>query len=82
MTVSMFFMQKMTPMTMGDPAQQRMMMIMPVIFGFISLNFASGLVLYWMTSNLIGIGQQVFINRMKQPQPPPVVARKTAKEEE
>jgi YidC/Oxa1 family membrane protein insertase len=81
MTVSMFFMQKMTPMTMGDPAQQRMMMIMPVIFGFISLNFASGLVLYWMTSNLIGIGQQVFINRMTPPQPPPG-ARKAAEEEE
>jgi YidC/Oxa1 family membrane protein insertase len=81
MTVSMFIMQKMTPMTMGDPSQQRMMMIMPIVFGFISLNFASGLVLYWMTSNLVGIGQQVFINRMKQPQPTPA-ARKAAEEEE
>ncbi len=80
MTVSMFFMQKMTPMTVADPAQQRMMMIMPVVFGFISLNFASGLVLYWMTSNLVGIGQQVFINRMTPPQPPP--GRKPAKEVE
>ncbi|HUU12879.1 MAG TPA: membrane protein insertase YidC [Terriglobia bacterium] len=81
MTVSMFFMQKMTPMTVADPAQQRMMMIMPIVFGFISLNFASGLVLYWMTSNLVGIGQQVFINRMTPPQPPPA-ARKAAEKEE
>ncbi len=76
MTVSMFFMQKMTPMTMGDPAQQRMMMIMPIVFGFISLNFASGLVLYWMTSNLVGIGQQVFINRMTPPPQPLAATRK------
>ncbi|MBI1941248.1 MAG: membrane protein insertase YidC [Acidobacteria bacterium] len=77
MTVSMFFMQKMTPMTVADPAQQRMMMIMPIVFGFISVNFASGLVLYWMTSNLVGIGQQLFIIRMSPP-PQPAGARKSA----
>jgi YidC/Oxa1 family membrane protein insertase len=76
MTVSMFLMQKMTPMTVADPAQQRMMMMMPIVFGFISFTFASGLVLYWMTSNLVGIGQQVFINRMSPPPQPLPAARK------
>ncbi len=64
MTVTMFILQKMTPVATADPAQQRMMMFMPLIFGFMFLKFASGLVLYWLTGNLVGIGQQVFINRM------------------
>ena len=38
------------------------MMFMPLIFGFMFYNFASGLVLYYLTSNLVGIGQQWFFN--------------------
>ena len=64
MIITMFVLQKMTPMTTADPAQQRMMMIMPLIFGIMFYNFASGLVLYWLTGNIVGIAQQVFINRM------------------
>jgi YidC/Oxa1 family membrane protein insertase len=62
MIASQFLMQKMTPQATGDPNQQRMMMFMPLIFGFMFYNFASGLVLYYLTSNLVGIGQQWFFN--------------------
>lgn len=62
MIASQFWMQKMTPQTTGDPAQQRMMMFMPLIFGFMFYNFPSGLVLYYLTSNLVGMGQQLFFN--------------------
>jgi YidC/Oxa1 family membrane protein insertase len=62
MIASQFLMQKMTPQATGDPNQQRMMMFMPLIFGFMFYNFASGLVLYYLTSNLVSIGQQWFFN--------------------
>jgi YidC/Oxa1 family membrane protein insertase len=39
-----------------------MMMFMPLIFGFMFYNFASGLVLYYLTSNLVSVGQQWFFN--------------------
>jgi YidC/Oxa1 family membrane protein insertase len=63
MIASQFIMQKMTPTTGGDPSQQRMMMIMPLVFGFMFYNFPSGLVLYYLTSNLVSMGQQWFFNR-------------------
>ncbi|MCC6862140.1 MAG: membrane protein insertase YidC [Bryobacterales bacterium] len=62
MIVSQFIMQKMTPSTSPDPAQQRMMMMMPLIFGFMFWSASSGLVLYWLASNLVGIAQQLFFN--------------------
>ena len=62
MTGSMFLQQKMSP-PMADPAQQRIMMFMPLIFGFMFLNFPSGLVLYWLVNNLLSIAQQYWINR-------------------
>ena len=40
-----------------------MMMFMPLVFGFMFYNFSSGLVLYYLTSNLVGIAQQWFFNR-------------------
>ena len=64
MIVTMFVLQKITPVATADPAQQRMMMLMPLIFGIMFFKFASGLVLYWLTSNVVGIAQQVFINRL------------------
>ncbi len=73
MIVTMFILQKMTPMATADPGQQRMMMITPLLFGMMFYGFASGLVLYWLTSNIVGIAQQAFINRrMPAPQPVPV----------
>lgn len=59
---SMFIQQKMTPTT-GDPTQAKIMLFMPVIFTFMFLNFASGLVLYWLINNLLTIGQQYLVNR-------------------
>ncbi len=60
---SQFLMQKMTPQAGTDPNQQKMMMFMPLIFGFMFYNFPSGLVLYYLTSNLVGMAQQWFFNQ-------------------
>jgi YidC/Oxa1 family membrane protein insertase len=68
----------MTPMATADPAQQRMMMLMPLLFFFMFYRFASGMVLYWLTSNVAQILQQVFINRRMPPPTPLPVARKPA----
>jgi YidC/Oxa1 family membrane protein insertase len=53
----------MTPNPSVDQNQQRMMLLLPLVFGFMFYGVASGLVLYWLTSNLVGIMQQWFINR-------------------
>ena len=62
MGASMFLQQKMSPST-ADPTQAKIMMFLPVVFTFMFLNFASGLVLYWFINNLLSILQQVLINR-------------------
>jgi YidC/Oxa1 family membrane protein insertase len=64
--VSMVVMQKMTPTTV-DPAQAKMMMIMPLMFAVMFLRAQSGLTLYWLAGNVVGIGQQVFINKYWSP---------------
>jgi YidC/Oxa1 family membrane protein insertase len=78
MAVSMYVMQKMTPTPGGDPAQQKMMALMPVMFGgmFIIFPVSSGLVLYIFTSNLVNMGQQYFLNKSN---PLPMPALKGAK---
>ena len=61
---SMILQQYLSPSTGMDPAQQRMMMIlMPVMFTVMFINFPSGLVLYWLVNNLLTIGQQWWTNR-------------------
>jgi YidC/Oxa1 family membrane protein insertase len=62
MGATMFLQQKMSP-PMGDPAQAKMMLLMPVIFTFIFINFSSGLVLYWLVSNVLSILQQYYIQK-------------------
>ncbi len=62
MGVTMFIQQKMTP-TAGDPTQAKMMMFLPLIFTFLFLNFASGLVIYWLVNNVLSIGQQYYTNK-------------------
>jgi len=62
MIVSQFYMQSMTPQANVDPNQQKMMKFMPLIFGFMFYQFPSGLVLYYLTSNLVSMGQQLFFN--------------------
>ena len=66
MGASMVLQQRLQPMQ-GDPMQQRIMMMMPVVFTFMFLWAPSGLVIYWLTSNVIGIGQQVATNRIIGP---------------
>lgn len=63
MGASMLWQQKMTP-TAGDPRQAKMMMFMPIIFTFLFLTFPAGLVIYWLVTNMLTIGQQYLINRM------------------
>ena len=67
MGASMFVQQKITPMQM-DPAQARMMLIlMPGMMTVISYSFPSGLVLYWMMSNVLAIAHQLWIGRQLNP---------------
>jgi YidC/Oxa1 family membrane protein insertase len=70
MAITMFWQQWITPST-ADPAQQKIMMMMPVMFGVMFLWVPSGLVLYWFVGNLWAIGQQYFTNWLIGP---PVVA--------
>lgn len=63
MIITSFIQQKMTPTTTADPNQQRMMLMMPLVMGFFFYQLASGLVLYYLTVNLVGIAQQWFFNK-------------------
>ncbi len=75
MIASQFVMQKMTPATTADPSQQKVMQLMPIMMGFMFYGVSSGLVLYWLTGNLVGIAQQWFFNRISGA---PVVAAPVA----
>ena len=83
MIATQFFMQKMTPQTSADPSQQRMMLMMPLVMGFFFYSLPSGLVLYYMTSNLVGIVQQWFFNKTvtvaDMPQPAPTGKKQVGK---
>lgn len=63
MGASMFLQQWMTP-SAGDPNQRRMMLMMPLIFTVMFINFPSGLTIYWLVNNILSIGQQYLTNRM------------------
>ena len=64
--LTMFFTQYITPSPGMDAAQRRMMaFMMPIFFGFMLWTYASGLALYWGTSNIINLGIQLAINRSK-----------------
>jgi YidC/Oxa1 family membrane protein insertase len=61
---AMVLQQRLTPTPNMDPAQARMMQIvMPVMMTLMFYQFASGLGLYWLMSTLLGIGQQLLMNR-------------------
>jgi len=68
MGISMLVQQRMTP-TVGDPRQAQIMLIMPVVFTFMFLEFPTGLVLYWLVNNCLSIGQQYLIDRSATPRP-------------
>mgnify|MGYP000205138814 CR=1 FL=1 len=61
MGASMYVMQKMQPMTIQDPMQQKIMQYMPVVFSIFMAWFPSGLVLYWFISNVVSIVQMKVI---------------------
>ena len=63
MGATMFIQQKLTPSSM-DPVQEKVMLILPIFFTFLFVNFPSGLVLYWFVNNLLSIGQQILTLRM------------------
>jgi YidC/Oxa1 family membrane protein insertase len=62
---TMVLQQWMTP-SAGDPMQKKMMLLMPVVFTYMFLSFPAGLVLYWLVSNILSIGQQLLTNRLSQ----------------
>ncbi|MBI2687763.1 MAG: membrane protein insertase YidC [Acidobacteria bacterium] len=73
---SQFYLQKMTPSSGMDPSQARMMLLMPLMMGFLFYNASSGLVLYWLTGNLVGIAQQLLFNKLMPASPAPQITPK------
>jgi YidC/Oxa1 family membrane protein insertase len=65
MGASQFLQQKMTPAA-GDPMQRRMFAMMPIFFTVLFLGFPSGLVLYWLTNNVLGIAQSYAYKRHRE----------------
>ncbi|HET7910167.1 MAG TPA: membrane protein insertase YidC [Nitrospira sp.] len=63
MGATMVIQQKITPTTM-DPTQAKVMLVLPVFMTFLFINFPAGLVLYWLTNNVLTIGQQVLTDRL------------------
>ena len=59
--VSMYLLQKLQPMTMTDPMQQKIMQYMPVAMSLFFFIFPAGLVLYWLVSNIITLVQAKII---------------------
>ena len=76
MVVTMFLQQRMTPMAGADPAQQKMMMFMPLVMGFMFFSLPAGALLYYVAGTVIGIGQQYVTTRIigppvvRTPRPP------------
>lgn len=64
LAISTYLSTKLTPIpTTGDPAQQKMMMFMPLVTAFIFFYLSSGLNLYYFTSNLVNVAQQMYLNK-------------------
>ncbi len=63
LVATQFMQQKMTPSPGMDPAQQKMMLFMPLVLGYIFYYLSAGLVLYYMTGGLVGVAQQWLLNR-------------------
>jgi YidC/Oxa1 family membrane protein insertase len=80
MVLTGFLMQRMTPVAGGDPQQQKMMQFMPLMMAFFFYSQSAGLVLYWLTGNVVGILQQWLFNKTLTPAvvppPPRMIAKK------
>lgn len=80
LVITQFMTQKMTPTPGVDPSQQKMMLFMPLVFGYMFYFLSAGLVLYYLTSNLVGVAQQWLLNRtMPAPDIPPPAAKKKSR---
>ena len=62
----MFVQQHITPTSFTDPMQEKVFKYLPVIFTIFFITFPSGLVLYWLVSNIFSIAQQYTINRIME----------------
>jgi len=63
MGASMFFQQRITPNNFTDPMQEKIFKYLPIVFTFFFVTFPAGLVLYWLTNNLLSIAQQYMVNK-------------------
>jgi len=63
MGATMYLQQKMTP-SVGDPMQQKIMLLLPIVFTFLFITFPAGLVIYWTVNNLLTISQQYYIYKV------------------
>jgi YidC/Oxa1 family membrane protein insertase len=70
MGATMFLQQWLSP-AMGDPTQRKIMLLMPVVFTFMFINFPSGLVVYWLCNNVLSIAQQWWTSHRSKPSPSP-----------
>ncbi|WP_261791950.1 membrane protein insertase YidC [Campylobacter insulaenigrae] len=64
MGITMFIQQLITPMTIQDPMQAKIMKFLPLIFTFFFLTFPAGLTLYWCVNNICSLIQQVIVNKL------------------
>jgi len=62
MGATMYWNQKITPMTTTDPTQEKIMKFLPLIFTFFFVTFPAGLTLYWFVNNLLSVAQQYYVN--------------------
>ena len=62
MGATMYWNQKITPMSVTDPTQEKVMKFLPIIFTFFFVTFPAGLTLYWFVNNLLSVAQQYFVN--------------------
>jgi YidC/Oxa1 family membrane protein insertase len=76
LTAVMYIQQKLTPTTMADPAQQKMMQYMPIMFGVFMVTLPSGLTIYMLVNALASIVQQIYLNKKLDLRPTPVPAVK------
>jgi YidC/Oxa1 family membrane protein insertase len=67
MVATQFWQQHITPMAGADPAQQKMMKFMPLILGFLFFSLPAGALLYYVVTNVVGVGQQYATNRIIGP---------------
>jgi len=79
LVITQFLSQKMTPSPGMDPTQQKIMLFMPLMFGYMFWYASAGLVLYWLTSNVVSIAQQLLLNRTAAPAVAVVVPPKKKK---